>query len=443
MSRWRFVLPSLAGLFVFLVPVVIDDRQTIVFGLITDALSALISPGLEELLVAVLVTSAILTPLYPLIRSTALGRQPIVRRWFSAGPAWTVLRVVGGAAAAAVYFGVGPELIRAADTGNTVFNDICIAVLLVYIAGTFLLGLLTDYGLMEFAGTLARRPFRVLFRLPGRAVVDALASFVAASGLGILLTIRQYEMGRYTAREASVICCSFSIVSIPFSLVIAQVAGVGDLFFSWYLTLVVACIVAAAVVARIGPMARKPETLIDGRTQAEDAEGEAEEEGPLLARALAAAEARAARSMGPVGYLRAAALQCGDLLLGVLGPIMATATLSAIIVFHTPVFDLAMWPLAQLLGAFGFPEADVAAKGFAVGLLDQFMPALVAQGLTSDFSRFVLAGLSVTQLVYFSEVALLMLRSPLPISVLDLILTFVLRTLVVVPVILVGAALIT
>jgi nucleoside recognition membrane protein YjiH len=362
-----------------------------------------------------------------------------VRRWFSATPAWVALRVVGGVFAAAVYFGVGRELLRAPDTGGTVFHDICLAVMLVYIAGTFLMGLLTDYGLMEFAGTLARRPFEVLFRLPGRSVVDALASFVAASGLGVLLTIRQYEMRRYTAREACVIVSSFSIVSIPFSLVIASVAGIDHLFFSWYLTLVVACIAAAMVVARIGPMARKSEAL-HGGGEGPVADEADTAEGPALRRALAGAEARAARAEGAAGYLRSAALQCGDLLFGVLGPIMATATVASILVFHTPVFDVLARPIGWGLGAFGFPEAAGAAKGFVVGLLDQFMPALVAAGLESEFARFVLAGLSVTQLIYFSEVALLQLRSPLPVTVMDLIVTFFLRTVVVTPFIIAGAA---
>mgnify|MGYP005843242443 CR=1 FL=1 len=444
-GHWlRFILPSVVGALIFLFPVVVDGQQTIVFGVITTALGAFIGEGLDELLVGLLIGSAILTPLYLLLRDTPLGCNTVVRRWFGVHPVWIGLRVAGGVLAAAVYFGIGPELIRAADTGMTVFHDICIAVLLVYLAGTFLMGLLTDYGLMEFMGTLARRPFRALFRLPGRSAVDALASFVSASGLGLLLTIRQYELGRYTAREACVISCSFSVVSIPFALVIASVAGVPHLFFSWYLTLIVACIAAAMVVARIGPLAGKPETLFDGAVRREplDEDPPGAPGSSIWARAMQAATLRAKDGMGPFPYLRAAALQCGDLVLGVLGPIMAFATVASIVVFHTALFDIAMWPLAQLLGALGFPEADAAAKGFAVGVLDQFMPALVASGIESEFTRFVLAGLSVTQLVYFSEVAMLLLRSSLPITVGDLLITFLLRTVVVAPIVMLGAWLI-
>ncbi|MEQ8262382.1 nucleoside recognition domain-containing protein [Pseudohaliea sp.] len=434
----RFLVPSLLGAFIFLFPVLLADRQTIVFGLITDALSSLLSSAQDEVLLGLLLLSALLTPLQYLLRNSAPGRHELMRRWFSARPAWIGLRLAGSLIAVAVYFDVGPASIRAADTGGTVFYDICMPVMLVYFAGTLFLGLLTDYGLMEFTGVLVQRPFQRLFRLPGSAAVDAIASFVAASGLGLILTIRQYENGRYSAREACVICCSFSVVSIPFSLVIAEVAGIPQLFFGWYVTLVVACIAAAMVIARIGPMAGKGEGRFAGAA-APLPPSTGRQNGKTFRRALDAAVMRSAAGARPATYLRMALLQCGDLLFGLLGPIMVVATSAAILVFHTPLFDIAARPLGHLLGAFGFPEAEAAAKGFVVGALDQFMPALVARGLDSEFARFVLAGLSVTQLVYLSEFALLLLRSPLPITLGDLLITFLLRTIVVTPFILTGA----
>lgn len=435
----RFILPSSVGVLIFLTPVVQDDRQTLVFGVLTGALGELLRPALEEILVALLVTSAIVTPLWPLLRSSALGRVGALGRWFDVHWLWTVLRVAGALAAAAVYLDVGPELVRGDDTGGVIFRDICIPVMLIYLVSVFLMGLLTDYGLMEFIGALMHRPFQALFRLPGRASIDAVASFVSASGLGVLITVRQYELGRYTAREACIICCSFSVVSIPFALLIADVAGIAHLFFVWYLSLIFACVVAAAVITRVGVLANKPETVYGGGEPLTGKVNDSEGAGSALSRGFAAATARAATAMSPRQLLRFSALQCGDLLLGVLGPIMAIGTLASIIVFRTPIFDVLALPISWLLGLGGFPEAAAAGKGFLVGVLDQFMPALVAQGLESEYARFVLAGLSVAQLIYFSEYGLLMLRSPLPITVVDLLLTFALRTVVVTPIILVAA----
>ena len=298
----------------------------------------------------------------------------------------------------------------------------------------FLMGLLTDYGLMEFVGELLRTPFAKLFRLPGRAAVDSVASFVSAAGVGLLITVRQYELGTYTAREACVICSSFSVVSLPFALLIAQVSGIDAMFLPWYLTIVVACLIAAVVVARIGPMANRP----NGSGRASPyASGRRFGPGARARSGLRAA----AREPGVLP--RNSAIAMIDYCCGLLGPIMAIATIASVLVFETPIFDWLALPIAWLLELFSFPEASLAGKGFLVGVLDQFMPALVAGGLESEFTRFMLAGLSVAQLIYLSEYGMILLRSSLPISLADLLVTFALRTVVVTPVLLLGAAVLT
>ena len=54
-------------------------------------------------------------------------------------------------------------------------------------------------------------------------------------------------------------------------------------------------------------------------------------------------------------------------------------------------------------------------------------------------TRFIVAALSVTQLIYMSEVGGLLLGSKIPVKMLDLILIFILRTLITLPII-VGVA---
>ncbi len=60
-------------------------------------------------------------------------------------------------------------------------------------------------------------------------------------------------------------------------------------------------------------------------------------------------------------------------------------------------------------------------------------------GIDSDVTSFVLAGLSVCQLIFMSELGVIILRSSLPLSVLDLALIFLLRTVIVLPALIVGA----
>lgn len=63
-------------------------------------------------------------------------------------------------------------------------------------------------------------------------------------------------------------------------------------------------------------------------------------------------------------------------------------------------------------------------------------------GIDSDVTSYVLAGLSACQLIFMSELGVIILRSSLPLNVLDLALIFLLRTVIVLPALIVGAHLV-
>jgi len=112
---------------------------------------------------------------------------------------------------------------------------------------------------MEFVGTFLQKPFQKVFRLPGRSIIDALASWMGAGTVGVLITSQQYERGFYNQREAAVIATNFSIVSIAFCLIIAKFVNIEHLFVPYYLSVCVAGIIAAIVVPRLPPLSRTPQ----------------------------------------------------------------------------------------------------------------------------------------------------------------------------------------
>ncbi len=426
------MLPSLAGLVVFLFPVFSEDQQTIVFGLITDWARELLSPWLFEALL-VLMTVAALGSLGLKLSDRPFREGSIVAAAFDASWPWVALRLIGLAVGLSVYFQIGPSVVYADNTGIMVINDIGISQLMIFVIGIGLMPLLTDYGLLEFVGTLAREVFKRLFRLPGRAVVDTIASIVTASSVGLLVTLFQYERGFYNARQASIIACNFSIVSIPFCLLIADVANIQHVFFGWYVSVVGACLVCAAILARTRPLAGiEPSYLV--------AAALGEDEVPLNVRAAyRAALARAKQAEGFRGYVATASRNVVATTFGVIGPTMALATTAAVVIFHTPTFDWFAYPLAWLLQSLGVAQAQLIAPGFLVGFFDQFMPALIAANVEEDYWRFVLGGLSVTQLVFLSEFGMLVLRSKLPVDLKMLFIVFVQRTLITGPILMLAA----
>jgi nucleoside recognition membrane protein YjiH len=308
-------------------------------------------------------------------------------------------------------------------------RDIGLNVVVIYFAGLLLMPLLTEYGLMEFTGTLARPVFQRAFRLPGRAAIDTLTSLVSASAIGLLLTITQFRRGAYDAREAAIIACNFSIVAIPFCLLIAEVGRIEHVFFAWYLSIIGSCLLCAAILARIPPLSRVPRTRL-APLPAADVEPGAH---GLWQRALAAATERAASGPGPRAYLADFARTFVNTSCGVIGPCMCLATVASLLLFHTSVVDVLVAPATLSLEAFAVADAPLLASGLIAGFGDQFLPALIAGRIDSEYWRFVLAGLSVTQLVFMSEFGMIVLRSPLPIGLSTLATLFALRTVITLP----------
>ena len=114
---------------------------------------------------------------------------------------------------------------------------------------------------------------------------------------------------------------------------------------------------------------------------------------------------------------------------------MAVGTTALIIAEHTPIFTILGAPFVPLLELLQIPYAEQASKSIMVGFADMFVPSILVTEAPSEMTRFVIAALSVTQLIYMSEVGALLLGSKIPVTLLDLFLLFILRTLITLPVI--------
>ncbi|MDG1859880.1 MAG: hypothetical protein P8I94_12290, partial [Emcibacteraceae bacterium] len=127
---------------------------------------------------------------------------------------------------------------------------------------------------------------------------------------------------------------------------------------------------------------------------------------------------------------------------GVLAPSMAVGTMTIVLLTHTEIFNVLSMPIYYVLELLNFAESRTAAPGMLIGFLDQFMPALVASNLENELSKFVLAGMAVTQLIYMSEVGILILRSNLPLKLRHLFVIFVLRSIISFPVLMIAGMII-
>ena len=428
----RFLLPSALGAFFFLLPVKYEGGWTIPMGVLSGLLTKYVGEYMATIVLVIVVVSALLSIWFSLIKRPPPGGYTGLRRIFFVGRSWLVLRLTGLIVTILIFFRIGPEFMWSEATGHVVLYDLATTIVTIFIFASLLLPLLTDFGLMELIGTVFRNVFRKLFRLPGRSCIDAVASWMAAAAVGVFITSQQYERGFYSGREAAVIATNFSIVSLPFCLVVAQFAGLGHMFFPYYLTVTLAGLITAMILPRIPPLSRKADNYSEAGKQIAE---EVPRGDSLFRWGVQKAIAKAESAPNARGYLRSTLEVLFDIWFGLMPPLMVIATLGLIIVEYTPLMTWLSYPFIPLLELLRLPEAATAAPALLVGFADMFLPAVLAKDIDSELTRFVVISVSITQLIYLSEVGVMILKTRIPLNFLDLVVIFLLRTLITLPII--------
>ncbi|ALZ76824.1 YjiH family protein [Rheinheimera sp. F8] len=435
LRNWLILLlPSLLGVFLFMTPIPAEKGLTIPVAVMANLLKTTLGSGMPYLLAFIVTMSAILTVGIKLFKPTRIPPSSFAGKLFSPGWGWVMVRVLGAMLLLLVLSGQGPAFVTSQATGALVLNDLLPVLLCVFVFAGLLLPLLLNFGLLEFIGTLMTKIMRPIFRLPGRSAVDCIASWIGDGSVGILLTSKQYEAGFYTAREAAVIGTTFSAVSVTFCIVVLGQVRLEHMFLPFYATICTAGLVAAIVLPYLPPLRGKPDTYIDGIDHMR-AEGGQFSQTSVFSRAVAHGLHRASQASGFRATLREGVEAVLDMLFGVLPVIMAVGTLALVIAEHTSVFSILGAPFVPLLELLQIPYAEQAAKSVMVGFADMFVPSILVSEVPNELTRFVIAALSVTQLIYMSEVGALLLGSKIPVTLLDLFVLFILRTLVTLPVI--------
>lgn len=429
-----FVLPSLLGIIMFMTPVSYNGDFTIMIAVLAKMLQAALADALPLIVTVLISVSALFSLLATIFKPAMVTHSRFLNTLFNISPVWLLSRLFGAAFVLLVYTQTGPEILYSGDTGGLVLNDLLPVLFAVFVFAGLLLPLLLDFGLLEFVGTLLTGIMRPIFRLPGRSAVDCMASWLGDGSVGILLTSKQYEGHHYTQREAAIIGTTFSAVSITFSLVVLAQVKLEHLFLPFYGAVCAAGVVAAIIVPRLPPLCWKKDTFING--QARPADDEVTPQGySRLSHGYALALNRASKVESLSLVVRTGIHNALDMLFGVLPVVMAFGTLALVIAETTPLFTWLGLPFVPLLEWLQIPEAAAASQTMMVGFADMFIPAILASSIESDLTRFVIAALSVTQLIYMSEVGALLLGSKIPVNVLELFVIFILRTLVTLPVI--------
>ena len=413
-------------------PLPIADGSQIPIAWLAKELSTSIEPIVQWITLATLFIAAIGSLIFFFVPRS----NTFVNNLFKVSIFWTITRVIGAVFSVLIIFQIGPEAIWSENTGGLLLSPdgLVSSLFSLFLFAGLLLPLLLNFGLLEFFGTMMVKIMRPLFKLPGRSAVDALTSWVGDGTIGVLLTSRQYEEGYYTKKEAAIIGSTFSVVSITFCIVVLEEVGLGDYFVPYYLTVLLCGVILAFIMPRIYPLARKEDKYIDGRPLDLDAEKFPENYNAVthgLEKALKTADKnRSVSKFFSDGFKNVI-----DMYIGVTPVVLAFGTIALVLAEYTSVFVILGKPFEPLLILFGIPEAAAAAQTLVVGFADMFLPSILGASIESEMTRFFIATMSVTQLIYMSEVGGLLLGSKIPVNIKDLIIIFLLRTLISFPII--------
>ena len=427
----KFILGSAFGVLMFLVPIPQGDSFTTLLDFLKTGLKNLMGVSMNYIIVGILVVSAVMGVIDMVFKPDFIRKNTYLSKAFHTTPFYLGSKILGAIFACMIVFGFGPEAVTSADTGVTML-DLCNTLLCIVVSFSFILPFLTDCGIMEFLGVLLRPVVRPLFHVPGRASVDLIASWFGASNAAVILTREQYMKGFYTKREAGYIMTNFSLVSIPFCLMIANTVNVSHLFPSFYLCICLVGIILAVIGIRIPPISTIPDTYQEktGKQINEDLP----ENTKLLPYALEMSCQRAEKFT--LNKILSSGMEVVvGMFFDLVPVVMAWGMVALMIATYTPVFQWISYPIGRYLHLFGVEEAFAVAPAALIGFTDMFIPALLITGVESVKTRFIIGVLSLVQIIYMTEVGAIIIKSEIPLNFWKLLIIFLERTLIAIPLI--------
>ena len=434
-SFYKFLIPSLIGMLLFVTPVNHGGNLTIPVAVMANLLLDFMGDGSTAVICGLISISAITTLIHRFRGIEFIKNNPKLDNLFGVKGFWFAVRMTGFVFAVMMFSGIGPEIIIGDVTGGVVLYDLMPILVCVFFLAGILLSLLLDYGLLDFFGALLIKIMRPVFNLPGRSALDCVASWLGDGSIGVLLTSKQYENGFYSKREATVIATTFSAVSITFSLVVISEVGLEHMFLPFYGVVSLAGIAAAIIVPKLPPLSKVPDTYYTEVPHREDIP----ENMSSFRYGLSLALKKGENAPGIGKFLKEGFENVMEMWFGTLPVILAMGTIALIVAEYTPVFSILGIPFIPLYKVLGIPEAAAASQTVIVGFADMFLPSVIAAGFESEMTKFVVAATSVTQLIYMSEIGSIIMGSKIPVSLKNLFIIFIERTIVTLPVIAVFA----
>lgn len=410
----RFVLPSLIGAIAFIVPFPDKGSLNTILGMLIDLGKAVFKDYLPVTAMVLVVLSGVLSLIAVAAKPKFVMESEFLRDLFVVSPFWLASRILGSILYVIIYYKLGPEIIWNIDNGGTPGMILAPALVVIFVVLAAAVPLLTDFGLMEYVGTFARPVMQPLFKLPGRAAVDCLASWVGSSSVAVVITTKVHDQGYYSDREGAIISTTFSVISIAYIYVMADFVKLPHMYFQLLFSIYVVTFILALIMPRIWPLSTMPDTF-SGRA-GQQRIGDDLPEGVTLGKWALKLAVNRAKEQTLSATLAGLVKTLLSLILSTMPLVISWGTVVLIIANSTQIFQYIAMPFGWLLELMRIPEAQQVGVAFILGYADQFLAAVIGSSVTTDAARFMCAGISATGLVYMTEVGVLILNSSIPLG---------------------------
>ncbi|MCM3706745.1 MULTISPECIES: YjiH family protein [Cytobacillus] len=410
-NKVKFFLFSSIGLFMFFVPVTIDDKSSIMLDHFVTAIQGFIPSAVPYYALLVILLGAI----YPFWTKT--WNKNKVNIGFS------IFKVIGFITAFMIVFGFGPAWLFDPSMGPFLFDKLVVSVGLLVPIGSVFLALLVGYGLLEFFGVIMQPIMKPIWKTPGKSAIDAVASFVGSYSIGLLITNRVFKEGKYNIKEAAIIATGFSTVSATFMIVVAKTLGLMEIWNTYFWTTFAVTFIVTAITVRIWPLKSMSEDYYNGQ------EPPAESfTGSRLQAAWKEAMDTAAQSPSLWKNIMDNLKDGFVMTMSILPSIMSVGLFGLVLAEFTPVFDWLGYIFYPFTALVQLPEPLLAAKASAVGIAEMFLPALLAAE-AAMVTKFVIGVVSVSAIIFFSALVPCILSTEIPITIPQLLVIWAERTI--------------
>ncbi len=420
----KLLVLSLIGVVLFFVPI---DGKTVTITLITNLLKGLLGNGVRYISiisVTVLAAVVILAEVFHVSWAEKyLGNTGKAKLGFflaSCAVVWLVL------------LKIGPSVLQEEAIGPRVLNLASNVFMTIAVAGFAVIFLLQS-GIVEFISVLVEPIMRPLFHLPGEAAVNVVSSFVSSASVGVYFTEQYYRNGTYTLKEAMDVAMNFSVISVGYMAVLVSLTGIESMYGVVIASAFICVLIMGMIMIRIPPFSHYPDIYADGRKQTEsDIRVEKLGAGKRFEKALESGCSKAESfHLKNLGRSFLNAIRFAQTITGVM---IACVTIVLILVNHTQLFQYLGMLFVPYLKLLGVPEAVKTAPSVVLEFVEVSLPSISAASYNlPQASMFFVVLLSILQVIFMTEAGNAMLSSSLPIRFIDLVIVFMARTVIAMP----------